>query len=259
MRIPANFQDPPSFTPTASQQATIAARQLQVRQHIKSMFDDTDFRLLADPGTRRSQGGVLYVIPMMLGKAALRSSGRNVLDHWHYFRVWMQTSWRRFLWESYMAEWMSVATEMESTFYTINFDGTLLSGGLWTPMRVPEIAGFRDVDEDEVLYRLHVIGGTSEHEDLHARGTLIQIPQTVEVVANRHLIVAPEILFGKPPYSTSLGAPRPTWVSLNAAAYGSVFLQPPANIAQKDYDVPVIVTDATGEADTATWIVTVTS
>ena len=243
--------------PTADNATIVNARRVRVREFCHGMLRDPLFAAYISADTRRSKPGVLCAIPLMIAKAAMAERGRNLIDHWHYFQVWFGVSWRVWYWEAHTPQWMAIGTLMSSTLYNIDFDGDLLSGGQWTPVRAEGVNRFGTISDEEALYWIGEIGGPLHYVD-HPHGTLIHFPQTLTVPAGELLTVTPKAVFGKPPYSISLGTPRPTWATLSIAATNRVSLRPPAATVPKEYKVPVIVTDATGEAVEAIYKVTVT-
>ena len=248
-----------AFTPTTAQVATIKERQSQVRRWAQGFMRDPAYSRHTDAGTPGSDIGACYSFPIMMAKASIINLGEQLLEFWPFFRANMAVdSPRHFLANVSPAHFASIGTRFSSTFYVINFAGELTSNGLWTADRVPGTVGFGVYEEAEALLWLGEIGGTMHHEQ-HPHGTLIHIPKIITMEANDILVVDPETYFGMPPYTVSLGAPRPTWVTLNSAAVGRVLLQPPATTVLQEYEAALIMTDANDESDTATWRITVTA
>ena len=225
----------------------------------KQFMRDPAYARHTDAGTPGSEVGACYFFPIMMAKAALINAGEDILKFWPFFRVNMGVdSPRHFLANAHPGHFRSVGTRFAGDFYVLNFAGELYSNGLWTCDRVPGMAGFSSYENAEALLWLGEIGGTMHHEQ-HPHGTLVHIPKPLAIVAGNLLTIEPEAHFGKPPYTASLGTPRPTWATLNSAATGRVFLRPPVGLTPGEYNVPVIVTDANNESETATWTITVTA
>ena len=252
--------NPASVTLTEAQAKLVASRQKKVREWASAQFSDPSFIVHSTPGTFSSMHGVLYQFVVMMAKAAQINLGRNVLNHWVYFKVEMQIPWQHRFDLSQQTRWAnsSVASMMNSRFHRTDMSGDLLSMGKWIPSVVDGMDGFSIISDEDALHWLHATSGQMPHIE-HPLGTLAQIPKTLSIVAGTRETVEPEALFGKAPYVVSLGTPKPTWATINSAAMGSVFLLPPVGERPREYDVPVIVTDANDETDTAIWKVTVTA
>ena len=250
--------NPANFAPSLEQAATIKVRQKIVRDFCLDTFRSPGFARHSDSGNIRTVQGLTYQRPLMLAKAAMINLGRNVMDFWPYFAVELGLPWDIWAWEIHGPSWTGTGSLMASVFCRTDLQGTLLSGGRWTPRRVATMDGFGIIESEDALFWIGEMGGTLSHVE-HPHGTLVQIPKTPDIVAGTLLTLEPEAVFGKPPYTFSMGAPRPTWATLNSAATGRVFLQPPVGTSVGEYEVPVIMTDANGESDTATWTVTVTA
>ena len=250
--------NPSNFAPTEGQAATIAAYQKLVRDFCIETFRSPGFARHSDPGNIRTVPGLTYQRPLMLAKAAMTNRGRNLVNFWPYFAVELELPWEIWAWEIHSPSWTSTGSLMASVFCRTNLKGTILSGGRWTPMRVAGMENFGSIESEEALFWVGEMGGTLSHIE-HPHGTLVNLPHPVTVAAGAQKIVTPDVLFGTPPYTISLGTPRPTWATLNSAAIGKVFLSPPTATRPREFDVPVIVTDANDEAETAIWTVTVTA
>ena len=257
MRLLPEF-NPGNFSPTEAQAALILERQAEVKQYCnRDTLRSPGFGVYSDSSGHTDIHGVLYAIPMMLAKASMIDKGKNLLDHWHWFRTWLGTPWRLFMGHAYEGLWVSVSARMVSQFYAVDYRGSLLAGTLWIPLRVRSMATFNIISNVEALFWLGESQGVLPHEN-HPLGTLVNLPRDVSVAAGGLLHLGLHAMFGLPPYTVSMGVPRPTWASLNAAAIGRVFLRPPANVEYRDYSVPVIATDANGETSEVVWTVTVT-
>ena len=247
------------FAPTTAQAATIKDRQALVRRWAQGFMRDPAYARHTDAGTPGSDIGACYFFPIMMAKASIINLGEDLLQFWPFFRANMAVdSPRHFLANASPAHFASIGTRFSSTFYVINFTGEITSSGLWTADRVPGMTGFGVYENAEALLWLGEIGGTMHHEQ-HPHGTLIHLPEILTMEAGAIVNREPQVLFGRPPYTLRLGAPRPTWVQLNSAAVGHVFLQPPAIVVPREYEAAVVITDANNERDTATWIITVTA
>ena len=132
--------------------------------------------------------------------------GRNVMDFWPYFAVELGLPWDIWAWEIHGPSWTGTGSLMASVFCRTDLQGTLLSGGRWTPRRVATMDGFGIIESEDALFWIGEMGGTLSHVE-HPHGTLVQIPKTLEVAAGALLNVEPEAVFGKPPYTVSLGVP----------------------------------------------------
>ena len=248
--------NPSNFAPTEDQAAVIAANQQLVRDFCIDTFRSPGFARHSDPGNIRTVPGLTYQRPLMLAKAAMTNRGRNLVNFWPYFAVELQLPWEIWAWEIHGPSWTGTGSLMASVFCRTNLQGTLLSGGLWTPERVAGMDAFGSIESEDALFWIGEMGGTLSHIE-HPHGTLVNLPHPAKVAVGGQKIVTPDVLFGTPPYTISLGTPRPPWATLNSAAFGKVFLSPRLTTALGVYDVPVIVTDANDEAETAVWKVTV--
>ena len=258
MRTLADY-NPANFAPTAEQVVTIKARQKQVIAICRQTFRSTGFNLHAAPGVPGTFPGVIYERPLMIAKAAMINAGRNLLNHWTDFEIEMAIPWRIHADMMHVPLWIAIGSRMEGQFYRTDMDGTLLSAGLWVPEET-EMDTFRGgvISSSDVLNWLGEFGGEMPHV-AHPHGTLRARPMSISIAAGAIMFVTPKAVFGKAPYTVGLGVPRPTWARVNSAAIGQIYLRPPSNTAAREYAVPVIVTDANDESDTATWTVTVTA
>ena len=253
LRTPATF-NPGSFTPSEAEAKTIATRQAFVRRVCREMMADERFVLHGDPTNRRSLHGALYVLPIMWAKAAIIDNGWNVLHQWHWFEVEMALPWGVRFWNSSAAMWASVGTLLESQFHATDTDGTLLSGGLWAPVRVTEMRSFAAIPEDEALYWIGEIGGEPPHIE-HPEGTLRMQDQVLTVVAGATLMHALEAYLGKPPYRF---APEgaPLWVRTAGARLTA---DPPASTRASRVTFTVACSDAVPQTVRPTFHLDVTA
>ena len=234
--------NPGNFVPTESELVTIKSRQREVIEYCRFSIKSKGFDLHTSIDVRNSMGGVAYVRILMLAKAAMINKGRNVLNHWTYFKAEILIPWRIHYWESDELQWGSMGTRMESTFVRTDTRGNLISKGLWTPELVRDIDRFGIIEDANVLYWIGEIGGELPHE-AHPENTLIVFPRTETVAVDKVISIGADVIFGKPPYILTLGVDRPSWVTLNNLI-NEVRITPTRLVILGDYIVSLIITDA---------------
>ena len=245
---------------TDREQAIVDHRQEQIVRACRAAMTDDSFKLLAEPESISTKGGLAYQRQIMFAKVAIDDEGRNLLRFWPAIKSELQIPWGVHYYNMSLAAWKEIGARLESGFYssmTGDFDEAqlLLYKGRWLPIEEVSIPGFALVELDDALEFLGHIGGVDPREAHPGRlFTVRNISHVVIAGSEVEPIQIVADVYAEFPV-TYVGAASPAaWWSLDDD--GLLTLEPPAGTAG-EFTQDVTATDGLGAEVAFTLTVTV--
>ena len=230
----------------------IIRRRAEIIELVYAALTDVNFLALRGKDTINIRAGITYNKYLGIVRASMVNEGRNLLTHWKEIKLESLIPWSTFYNEMSIVTWSSIASLLESAFYTTQrsgFDDLELQEheGSWLPV-ASTAAGFGSVEPDDALLLLGLTGGRHPEED-HPRPVFVV--NDLRFDASKEIITTAELDHQHGEYPVTYEKTSTFYNYVTVSSSGLISVSPNANASLGIISVEVKGIDGFGDIATA--------